>query len=198
MGMNIFTKHSNLWFLGVCCLLVPVAFAEPPVACDPHVVEKADVGYTCTVRAKAGPVSWRVEAVVQGSRQFRVVKDLKSGLYVSDDLGRHSQLVAKAQKLCSAPEFAGQRGNLISVAWRLPSAYPHALDGKNGFPSHDSDFVTLDDDGVRQVIAGLANKWFVSSSDPGNGYPFGYDGDFGGIDTGCDGNGNVSLRCVGQ
>jgi hypothetical protein len=69
-----------------------------------------------------------------------------------------------------------------------------ALDQRrDGFPDRDSDFVVLGDDGIRQVISGLANKWFISSSDP-----YGYDGEFGGIDTGCPGNGNVSPRCVGQ
>ena len=126
------------------------------------------------------------------------MKDLKSGLYVSDDLGKHSHGSATNQKLCNSPEYSNQRGNLASVAWRLPSGYPHRLNGKNGFPNRDSDFVVLEDDGIRQVISGLANKWFISSSDPGDGFSYGYDGEFGGIDTGCDGNGNVSLRCVGQ
>jgi hypothetical protein len=150
------------------------------------------------VKTKTGSVSWRVEVVVQGSRPFRVMKDLKSGLYVSDDLGKHSEMSAKNDKLCSAPEYAGPRGNLAAVAWRLPSGYPRSLNGKNGFPNRDSDFAILEDDGIRQVVSGLANKWFVTSSDPGSGYPYGYDGDFGGFDTGCDGNGNTSLRCVGQ
>jgi hypothetical protein len=150
------------------------------------------------VKTQNGPISWRVEAVAQGSRASQVVKDLKSGLYVSDDLGKHSHGSATNQKLCNSPEYASQRGNLASVAWRLPSGYPRRLNGKNGFPNRDSDFVVLENDGVRQVISGLANKWFVSSSDPGDGFSYGYDGEFGGIDTGCDGNGNVSLRCVGQ
>lgn len=184
--------------LVVCSLLVPsVAFAEPP-ACDPHTVEKAGPGYTCVVKTKAGPVSWRVEAVVPGARPSRVVKDLKAGLYVSDDLGKHSHGSAVSQKLCTSPEYSSQRGNLTTVAWRLPSGYPRKLNGKHGFPDRDSDFVLLEDDGIRQVISGLANKWFVSSSDPGDGFSYGYDGDVGGFDVGCDGNGNVSLRCVGQ
>lgn len=199
MVVNAFMKRARAWRMGVCCLFIPwIAFADPPAPCDPHAVERAEPGYTCVVKTKAGPVSWRVEAVVQGSHTFRVVKDLKSGLYVSDDLGRHAQRSAVSQKLCTSPEYANQRGNLTSVAWRIPSGYPHALNGKNGFPNRDSDFVVLENDGVRQVISGLANKWFVSLSDPGDGYPFGYDGDLGGLDGGCDGNGNVSLRCVGQ
>jgi len=27
---------------------------------------------------------------------------------------------------------------------------------------------------------------------------YGYDGEFGAVNAGCNGNGNVSLRCVGQ
>jgi len=199
MSVNAFMKGVRLWSIGACCLLAPwFAFADTSAACDPQTVEKADRGYTCVVKTRNGPVSWRVEAVSQGTRPLRVVKDLKSGLYVSDDLGKHSHGSATNQKLCNSPEYSNQRGNLASVAWRLPSGYPRKLNGKNGFPNRDSDFVVLEDDGIRQVISGLANKWFVSSSDPGDGFSFGYDGEFGGIDTGCDGNGNVSLRCVGQ
>ena len=168
-------------------------------ACDPQTIAKAVKGYTCVVKAKGGSVAWRVEAVISTeSRTFRVMKDLKSGLYVSDDMGKHSHEFAVKQTLCDSPDYSNQRGNLTSVSWRLPSGYPRSLNGKNGFPNHDSDFVILEDDGIRQVISGLANKWFVSSSDPGDGFSYGYDGEFGGIDTGCDGNGNVSVRCVGQ
>ena len=196
---NAFMKGASPGSIGVCCLLVPwFAFADTSAACDAQTVGKADPGYTCVVKTKNGPVSWRVEAVLQGTRPFRVVKDLKSGLYVSDDLGKHSHGSATKEKLCNSPEYSNQRGNLASVAWRLPSGYPRRLNGKSGFPNRDSDFVVLEDDGIRQVISGLANKWFVSSSDPGDGFSYGYDGEFGGIDTGCDGNGNVSLRCVGQ
>ena len=189
----------RLWSIGVCCLLAPwLASADTPAACDPQTVGKADPGYTCVVKTTGGPVAWRVEAVLPGPRTFRVVKDLKSGLYVSDDLGKHSHGSATKDKLCNAPDYANQRGHLASVTWRLPSGYPRKLNGKSGFPNRDSDFVILEDDGIRQVISGLANKWFVSSSDPGDGFSYGYDGDFGGVDTGCDGNGNVSVRCVGE
>lgn len=199
MIVDVFMKGASRWRVGACCLLVAgFAFADPSAACDPSTVETAGPGYTCVVKTKIGPVAWRVEAVSQGARSFRVVKDLKRGLYVSDDLGKHSHGSATNQKLCSSPEYSNQRGNLASVAWRLPSGYPRKLNGKAGFPDRDSDFVVLEDDGIRQVISGLANKWFVSSSDPGDGFSYGYDGEFGGIDTGCDGNGNVSLRCVGQ
>ncbi len=198
MATNAFMLKTTLCAIALGGLFPLLAFADPPEACDPHTVAKANPGYTCVVKTKNGPVSWRVEAVTQESRPFRVVKDLKSGLYVSDDLGKHSQDAAVKAKLCTSPEYSNQRGQLSSVAWRLPSGYPRSQNGKTGFPNKDSDFVVLEDDGIREVISGLANKYFVSSSDPGTGFPFGYDGEFGGIDTGCSGNGNVSLRCVGQ
>jgi hypothetical protein len=202
MAMNASMARIGLCGIGMSCLLtVSFAFADAPVACDPQIVAKADPGYTCVVKTRNGPVSWRVEAMVQGSRPFRVVKDLKSGLYVSDDLGRHSQDATLKKKLCNSPDYSSQRGNLATVAWRLPSGYPRSLNGKSGFPNHDSDFVVLEGDGIRQVIAGLASKYFISSSEleGGTSYSsYGYDGEFGGIDSGCDGNGNVSLRCVGQ
>jgi len=67
--------------------------------------------------------------------------------------------------------------------------------------NHDSDFVILKDDGIRQVIPGISSKYFVSSSEAGRtaDYMFwGFDGEFGGIDPGCNGNGMASLRCVAQ
>ena len=171
-------------------------------ACDPQTIAKAVKGYTCVVKAKSGSVAWRVEAVISTeSRTFRVMKDLKSGLYVSDDMGKHSHEFAVKQNLCDSPDYSNQRGNLTSVRWRLPSSYPRSLNGKNGFPNHDSDFVILEDDGIRQVIPGISSKYFVSSSEagkPADYISYGFDGEFGGIDAGCNGNGMASLRCVAQ
>jgi hypothetical protein len=171
-------------------------------ACDPQTIAKAVKGYTCVVKAKGGSVAWRVEAVISTeSRTFRVMKDLKSGLYVSDDMGKHSHEFAVKQNLCDSPDYSNQRGNLRSVSWRLPSGYPRSLNGKNGFPNHDSDFVILEDDGIRQVIPGISSKYFVSSSEagkPADYISYGFDGEFGGIDAGCNGNGMASLRCVAQ
>jgi len=171
-------------------------------ACDPQTIAKAVKGYTCVVKAKGGSVVWRVEAVISTeSRTFRVMKDLKSGLYVSDDMGKHSHEFAVKQNLCESPDYSNHRGNLTSVSWRLPSGYPRSLNGKNGFPNHDSDFVILEDDGIRQVIPGISSKYFVSSSEAGklsDYISYGFDGEFGGIDAGCNGNGMASLRCVAQ
>jgi hypothetical protein len=171
-------------------------------ACDPQIIAKAVKGYTCVVKAKGGSVAWRVEAVISTeSRTFRVMKDLKSGLYVSDDMGKHSHEFAVKQNLCDSPDYSSQTGNLTSVSWRLPSGYPRSLNGKNGFPNHDSDFVILEDDGIRQVIPGISSKYFVSSSEagkPADYISYGFDGEFGGIDAGCNGNGMASLRCVAQ
>jgi len=170
--------------------------------CDPQTIAKAVKGYTCVVKTKSGSVAWRVEAVIPTeSRTFRVMKDLKSGLYVSDDMGKHSHESAVKENLCQSPDYSNQRGNLTSVSWRLPSGYPRSLNGKNGFPNHDSDFVILEDDGVRQVIPGISTKYFVSSSEAGKTadyMSYGFDGEFGGIDAGCNGNGMASLRCVAQ
>ena len=170
--------------------------------CDPQTIAKAVKGYTCVVKTKSGSVAWRVEAVIPTeSRTFRVMKDLKSGLYVSDDMGKHSHESAVKENLCQSPDYSNQRGNLTSVSWRLPSGYPRSLNGKNGFPNHDSDFVILESDGIRQVIPGLSSKYFVSSSEAGKTadyISYGFDGEFGGIDAGCNGNGMASLRCVAQ
>src|SRR5262249_18413373 len=157
--------------------------------CDPQTVAKAVKGYTCVVKTKSGSVDWRVEAVIATeSRTFRVMKDLKSGLYVSDDMGKHSHESAVHENLCQSSDYSNKRGNLTSLTWRLPSGYPRSLNGKNGFPNHDSDFVILEDDGIRQVIPGISSKYFVSSSEagkPADYISYGFDGEFGGIDAGC-------------
>jgi hypothetical protein len=47
----------------------------------------------------------------------------------------------------------------------------------------------------------VASKYFISSSEAGKSGDFmsyGFDGEFGGIDAGCNGNGMASLRCVAQ
>jgi len=47
----------------------------------------------------------------------------------------------------------------------------------------------------------VASKYFISSSEAGKIEDFmsyGFDGEFGGIDAGCNGNGMASLRCVAQ
>src|SRR5258708_26006257 len=93
-------------------------------ACDPQTIAKVVKGYTCVVKTRSGSVAWRVEAVIPTeSRTFRVMKDLKSGLYVSDDMGRHSHELAVKQNLCDSPDYSNQRGNMTSVNWRLPSGY---------------------------------------------------------------------------
>jgi hypothetical protein len=170
--------------------------------CDPQTVAKAAKGYTCVVKTQTGSVTWSVEAVMSaGNRTFRMVKDLKSGLYISDDMGRHSHESAVKENLCQSPDYSNQRGNLTSATWRLPSGYPRSLNGKNGFPNQDSDFVILEDEGIRQVVSGLASKYFISSSEAGKIEDFmsyGFDGEFGGIGAGCNGNGMASLRCVAQ
>ena len=71
--------------------------------CDPQTVAKAPKGYTCVVKTQSGSVTWSVEAVMSaGNRMFRVVKDLKSGLYISDDMGRHSHESAVKENLCQS------------------------------------------------------------------------------------------------
>ena len=72
------------------------------------------------------------------------------------------------ENLCQSPDYSNHRGNLTSVSWRLPSGYPRSLNGKDGFPNHDSDFVVLEAYGIRQVIPGISSKYFVSSSEAGS------------------------------
>jgi hypothetical protein len=79
--------------------------------CDPQIVGKAVKGYTCVVKAKSGSVARRVEAVISTqSRTFRVIKDLKSGLYVSDDMGEHSHETALKENLCQSPDYSSPKG----------------------------------------------------------------------------------------
>src|ERR1700692_336993 len=96
-----------------CCLLFSCSRVSTTETCDPQTVARAVQGYTCVAKTKRGSVAWRVEAVIStGSRTFRVVKDLKSGLYVSDDMGKHPHESAVNQNLCQSPDYSNQRGNL--------------------------------------------------------------------------------------
>ena len=84
--------------------------------CDPQTIAKAVKGYTCVVKTKSGSVTWRVEAVIATeSRTFRVLKDLKRGLYASDDMGKHSHESAVKENLCQSPDYSNERGNVTSV-----------------------------------------------------------------------------------
>jgi len=73
---------------------------------------------------------------------------------------------------------------------------------RKGFPDHDSDFVVLEEDGIRDAIPGLTDKMvhvvvrgrrrqILYSS-------YGYDGEFGAVNAGCQWEWERLLRCVGQ
>lgn len=46
----------------------------------------------------------------------------------------------------------------------LPSGWPARLNGKNGFPNYDSDFVAAEKHGIREVFKDMKDRWFWSSS----------------------------------
>jgi hypothetical protein len=47
---------------------------------------------------------------------------------------------------------------------RLPTGWSESQNGKNGFPDHDSDWVTAEKHGIREVLKNMNNKWFWSRS----------------------------------
>ena len=63
----------------------------------------------------------------------------------------------------------------------LPSGYHRELNGKNGFPNQDSDFVVADSHGIREVFKDMGGRRFWSASvfpgSPDYAFVFSYGGD---------------------
>lgn len=112
--------------------------------CDPSKVEQAAAGYMC----RADDVVWKIESQAYAGK--RVYRDMKSGIRVTAPLdGKHSQYSAEG---------------LCKNGFHLPTGYPAGINGKYGLPTQDSDFTTLENDHVRDVVPGIKNNWLWSSS----------------------------------
>ncbi|MBI2608433.1 MAG: hypothetical protein HYW47_02410 [Deltaproteobacteria bacterium] len=129
--------------------------------CDLEKTKQTDQGYKCKVETEDGDVVWYLHTKTESGK--KVWKDMKSGLLVSDILDgtfTHYQ----AQDICTHPSSLEARGNLSNITWSLPTGYPKDLNGKHGFPNEDSDFETLEDNGVLKVIDTTGSEYLWSSS----------------------------------
>ena len=84
----------------------------------------------------------------------------------------------------------------------LPSGYDEALNGLFDFPDHDSDFVSAEKHGIREVLKDLSSGWFWSSSTKSEDsfYAFYFRGHYGRVEENIiNGRGNrLSVRCIGK
>jgi hypothetical protein len=84
----------------------------------------------------------------------------------------------------------------------LPTGWPARLNGKNGFPNYDSDFVAAEKHGIREVFKDMKDRWFWSSSVRPNvtNRAYDFDGDSGFVDYGFRGYhiSSDSARCVSR
>ncbi len=141
-------------FLSYAEVSPPCVPLEP---CNIEKLKKAELGYTCQV---SSCVSWSVEAKTLTGKN--ILLDQKSGILVTDVLdGRYNQFDAKKQ--CSnfkiMESFSGKN-------WGLPTGYPKEMNGKECFPDRDSEFETLEKDGIRQVLDIFGNTFWSSSVYP--------------------------------
>ena len=176
------TRAKWSWiFTGISITLIGVTrllWAEVEL-CDLEKMAKAEPGYECQVKTQNENVIWQLHVKTASGK--KVWKDMKSGLLVSDILdGKFTQY--QAQDMCTNPSSEDARGNLISLNWSLPSGYPESFNGKKGFPNKDSDFETLEKNGIRKVIDTSGRYFWSSSVHPffsSNAYFF--NGSYGGI-----------------
>lgn len=181
-------------------LCVTALSAQAVETCDSVKNEKAEQGYVCQVYTAGGPVFWSLEIKTSAGRM--VWKDHKSGLFVSDHfLGTQNYYQAKV--LCNAPQVSppefDPRGGLSSIQWRLPSGYPENMNGQYGFPNEDSDWVTLEKNGIRKVLPPV-RRWYWSSSVLPDyaGYAYVFNDHNGDISHGYRNYCNYFVRCVGR
>ena len=179
-------KIKSKWLVGISIgFLIRIsnsALALNPIEiCSLEKNKTVDQGYMCQVETSTGNVFWQLDTKTTSGKM--VWRDLKSNFLVSDILDEkytHYQ----AKDICTDNSSLEARGNLTTVNWGLPSGYPKVLNGKKGFPDKDSDFETLEANGIRKVID-TSGRYFWSSSVHPSGYSyyaFVFDGNYGTID----------------
>jgi len=122
------------------------------------------------------------QLVTRTEKGHEVWKDINTGLLWSDTLDSHSNFDT-AQDRCHAHDSFDARGQLADVNFVVPSA---------------DDFITAEQDGIREVVPNMKYQFFWSSSVNPNyaGTAFGFDGDYGNV-VGFDRSSlDGSVRCV--
>jgi len=143
------------------------------VSCDPKIVASAPVGFHC--KTSKGDI-WKIEA--KTSRDKVVLRDTQSGILVIDqtDKGRVHWDSAKSDCNSFHDEVLNEVGNFKNIQWALPTGYSKSYAGKAhcekvcekdievpAYPKKDSDFITLEKHGIREVVNTSSDYYWSSS-----------------------------------
>src|SRR5947209_8831641 len=181
---------KSFFVFGLLAFAFPVHPAHAEV-CSPEKVAKAPVGFTCAIGDVTWQVAARTKrghVVVKDLKRNLLVSDIGFVVNGYEYPGGKDDGFS-AQNDCSKDLTLDARGGLAGLDWHLPSGYPQERNGQasrwivNGlpgaegcpplqklhdghcfFPDQDSDWVTLDRDGIRSVAHQIDNDGEASSS----------------------------------
>ena len=159
--------------------------------CSLEKMANVEPGYECQAGDLHGNAIWQLQ--VKTARGKKVWKNLTTGLLVSDILDEKFTQY-QAEDICTNPSSLEARGNLSMINWSLPTGYPPKSSNEK-----NSDFETLEANGVRKVIDTNGRYFWSSSVDPNYSYDaFGFDGNNGHIEVSNRSRGNGFVLCVGR
>lgn len=155
--------------------------------CNADKMAHSKVDDVCQIKTEKEVILWKV---IRNDRYGQIFKDLKSGLEVTLVFDRSGRSIEydkngdevrsleygpqwSAKSACSSVPSISKDGVIGPDAYgkfRLPTGYRKSENGLYGFPKHDSDIVTLEAHGVRNVVPGLQSnsgltRFWTSSGD---------------------------------